>query len=35
MLSGPEFMANDRAGLLEGYGYNVRGDPWKEESYSE
>jgi DMSO/TMAO reductase YedYZ molybdopterin-dependent catalytic subunit len=30
-LRGIEFMATDRAGFWEGYGYHMHGDPWKEE----
>jgi DMSO/TMAO reductase YedYZ molybdopterin-dependent catalytic subunit len=28
-----EFMAGDRPGFWEQYGYHMRGDPWKEERY--
>jgi DMSO/TMAO reductase YedYZ molybdopterin-dependent catalytic subunit len=33
-VRGFEFMASDRAGFWETYGYNMHGDPWKEERYS-
>jgi len=33
-VRGIEFMAQDRAGFWEMYGYNNHGDPWKEERYS-
>ncbi len=33
-VTGLEFMAEDRAGFWESYGYHMRGDPWKEERYS-
>ncbi len=33
-LRGLEFMANDRAGFWEGYGYHMHGDPFKEERFS-
>ncbi|MGQ0549612.1 MAG: sulfite oxidase-like oxidoreductase [Armatimonadota bacterium] len=33
-VRGIELMANDRAGFWERNGYNMRGDPWKEERYS-
>lgn len=33
-LRGLEFMANDRPGFWEGYGYHMRGDPWTEERFS-
>ena len=33
-LRGIEFMANDRPGFWEGYGYHMRGDPWTEERFS-
>jgi len=33
-LRGIEFMAHDRAGFWEGYGYHMRGDPWTEERFS-
>ena len=32
-VRGLEFMANDRPGFWEQYGYHLRGDPWKEERY--
>jgi DMSO/TMAO reductase YedYZ molybdopterin-dependent catalytic subunit len=32
-LRGLEFLANDRPGFWEQYGYHMRGDPWKEERY--
>jgi DMSO/TMAO reductase YedYZ molybdopterin-dependent catalytic subunit len=32
-LRGLEFIAEDRPGFWEGYGYHMRGDPWKEERY--
>ena len=32
-LRGFEFMAGDRPGFWEQYGYNMHGDPWKEERY--
>ncbi|MFN8523200.1 MAG: sulfite oxidase-like oxidoreductase [Chloroflexota bacterium] len=32
-LRGIEFMAEDRPGFWEGYGYHMRGDPWEEERY--
>jgi DMSO/TMAO reductase YedYZ molybdopterin-dependent catalytic subunit len=32
-VRGIEFMAEDRPGFWEGYGYHMRGDPWKEERY--
>src|ERR687888_489247 len=28
-----EFLAGDRPGFWEQYGYHMRGDPWKEERY--
>jgi len=31
---GVEFMAEDRRGFWESYGYHNHGDPWKEERYS-
>lgn len=34
-LRGIEFMAEDRAGFWESYGYHMRGDPWKEERFGE
>ena len=27
------FMADDKPGFWEMYGYHIRGDPWKEERY--
>jgi DMSO/TMAO reductase YedYZ molybdopterin-dependent catalytic subunit len=33
-LRGLEFMAGDRPGFWEQYGYHMRGDPWQEERYS-
>jgi DMSO/TMAO reductase YedYZ molybdopterin-dependent catalytic subunit len=33
-VRGFEFMAGDRAGFWETYGYHMHGDPWKEERYS-
>ena len=33
--TGVEFMAEDRRGFWESRGYHHRGDPWKEERYSE
>jgi DMSO/TMAO reductase YedYZ molybdopterin-dependent catalytic subunit len=32
-LRGLEFLAEDRPGFWEQYGYHMRGDPWKEERY--
>ncbi len=32
-LRGIEFVAEDRPGFWESYGYHMRGDPWKEERY--
>jgi DMSO/TMAO reductase YedYZ molybdopterin-dependent catalytic subunit len=32
-LRGFEFMAGNRPGFWESYGYHIRGDPWKEERY--
>jgi DMSO/TMAO reductase YedYZ molybdopterin-dependent catalytic subunit len=32
-VTGVEFMAEDRSGFWESYGYHNRGDPWKEERY--
>ena len=32
-LRGIEFVAEDRPGFWENYGYHMRGDPWKEERY--
>jgi DMSO/TMAO reductase YedYZ molybdopterin-dependent catalytic subunit len=32
-VRGLEFLAEDAAGFWEGYGYHMRGDPWKEERY--
>lgn len=33
-VTGVEFMAKDKKGFWESYGYHNRGDPWKEERYS-
>jgi DMSO/TMAO reductase YedYZ molybdopterin-dependent catalytic subunit len=33
-IRGFEFMARDRAGFWETYGYHMHGDPWNEERYS-
>ena len=33
-VRGLQFMAGDRPGFWEQYGYHIRGDPWKEERYS-
>jgi DMSO/TMAO reductase YedYZ molybdopterin-dependent catalytic subunit len=33
-VRGLEFMAGDRPGFWEQYGYHMRGDPWAEERYS-
>jgi DMSO/TMAO reductase YedYZ molybdopterin-dependent catalytic subunit len=33
-VRGFEFLAEDRPGFWEQYGYHMRGDPWKEERYS-
>jgi hypothetical protein len=32
-VTGVEFMAEDKPGFWESYGYHNRGDPWKEERY--
>lgn len=32
-ISGIEFMAEERGGFWENYGYHIHGDPWKEERY--
>jgi len=32
-LRGIEFMAEDKPGFWESYGYHMRGDPWKEERF--
>ena len=32
-LRGIEFVAEDRPGFWESYGYHMRGDPWQEERY--
>ncbi len=32
-VRGLEFVAQDRPGFWEGYGYHMRGDPWNEERY--
>jgi DMSO/TMAO reductase YedYZ molybdopterin-dependent catalytic subunit len=32
-LRGLEFIAEDRPGFWESYGYHMRGDPWNEERY--
>ncbi len=34
-LRGIEFMANDKLGFWERYGYNNHADPWQEERYSD
>jgi len=34
-VTGVEFMAEDRKGFWETYGYHNHGDPWKEERYSD
>jgi DMSO/TMAO reductase YedYZ molybdopterin-dependent catalytic subunit len=34
-INGVEFMAGDRPGFWESYGYHMRGDPWAEERYSD
>lgn len=34
-VKGVEFMAEDRPGFWESYGYHNHGDPWKEERYSD
>ncbi|RME50185.1 MAG: sulfite oxidase-like oxidoreductase, partial [Caldilineae bacterium] len=33
-LRGLEFMAGDRPGFWERYGYHMEGDPWREERFS-
>jgi len=33
-VTGVEFMAEDKRGFWESYGYHNHGDPWKEERYS-
>jgi DMSO/TMAO reductase YedYZ molybdopterin-dependent catalytic subunit len=33
-VRGLEFMAGDKPGFWEQYGYHMRGDPWEEERYS-
>jgi DMSO/TMAO reductase YedYZ molybdopterin-dependent catalytic subunit len=33
-LRGLEFMANDRPGFWEGYGYHMRGDPGEEKRFA-
>ncbi len=33
-VRGFEFLADDRPGFWEQYGYHMRGDPWKEERYA-
>src|SRR5262245_32977685 len=33
-VRGLEYLAKDRPGFWEQYGYHMRGDPWKEERYS-
>jgi DMSO/TMAO reductase YedYZ molybdopterin-dependent catalytic subunit len=33
-VRGLEFMAGDRPGFWEQYGYHMRGDPWQEERYA-
>ncbi|MBC7224790.1 MAG: molybdopterin-dependent oxidoreductase, partial [Anaerolineae bacterium] len=32
-VRGLEFMAENRPGFWERYGYHMRGDPWKEERF--
>jgi DMSO/TMAO reductase YedYZ molybdopterin-dependent catalytic subunit len=32
-LRGFEFIAEDKPGFWESYGYHMRGDPWNEERY--
>jgi DMSO/TMAO reductase YedYZ molybdopterin-dependent catalytic subunit len=32
-VRGLEFMAGDKPGFWEQYGYHMRGDPWREERY--
>jgi DMSO/TMAO reductase YedYZ molybdopterin-dependent catalytic subunit len=32
-VRGIEFLAQDRPGFWEGYGYHMRGDPWQEQRY--
>ena len=32
-VTGVEFLAEDQPGFWEGYGYHMRGDPWREERY--
>lgn len=32
-VRGLEFMASDKPGFWENYGYHLRGDPWREERY--
>jgi DMSO/TMAO reductase YedYZ molybdopterin-dependent catalytic subunit len=32
-VRGFEFLSHDRPGFWEGYGYHMRGDPWREERY--
>ena len=32
-VRGVEFLADDQPGFWEGYGYHMRGDPWREERY--
>jgi DMSO/TMAO reductase YedYZ molybdopterin-dependent catalytic subunit len=32
-VNGIEFLADDKPGFWEGYGYHMRGDPWNEERY--
>jgi len=34
-VEGVEFMKEDRPGFWETHGYHIRGDPWKEERYSD
>lgn len=34
-VTGLEFVKDDRPGFWESYGYHNRGDPWKEERYSD
>ncbi|MGQ9584977.1 MAG: sulfite oxidase-like oxidoreductase [Anaerolineae bacterium] len=33
-VRGLEFLAQDRPGFWESYGYHIRGDPWKEERFA-
>jgi DMSO/TMAO reductase YedYZ molybdopterin-dependent catalytic subunit len=34
-ITGVEFMAGDKPGFWENFGYHMRGDPWAEERYSD